>query len=170
MDRGLARRSWHCGNGARIAERELREPGIGVDRRLRLFLGRLGLLLALGFDNGFVFRGQDFRATQIFVGVDVPLLLGLVFAGAFLARGFGYILGGPGTALRSAKNRQEQRAIVNPQRRGWRRETRLCTWGLLELEEVSDCHLPTDFGGTSDSEILLERLARCYRNFVGKKY
>jgi len=24
--------------------------------------------------------------------------------------------------------------MVNPQRRGWRSETRLCTWGLLELE------------------------------------
>jgi hypothetical protein len=86
-----------------IAERELCEPGIGVDRRLSLFLGRLGLLLALGFDEGFVFRGQDFRATQIFVGVNVLLLLGLVFAGALLARGFGYILGGLGAALCGAE-------------------------------------------------------------------
>jgi hypothetical protein len=86
-----------------IAERELCEPGVGVDGRLCLFLGRLELLFALGFDNGFVFRGQDFRATQIFVGVNVLLLLGLVFAGAFLARGFGYILGGLGAALCGAE-------------------------------------------------------------------
>jgi len=59
--------------------------------------------------------------------------------------------------------------MVNPQRRGWRSETRLCTWGLLELERsvIAICR-PTS--GTSDSEILLERLARCYRNFVGKRY
>jgi hypothetical protein len=86
-----------------IAERELRKFGVGVKWRLGLFLIECGLLLALGFDNGFVFRGQDFRATQIFVGVNVPLLLGLVFAGALLTRGFGYILGGLGAALRSAE-------------------------------------------------------------------
>jgi hypothetical protein len=86
-----------------IAERELRQFGVGVKWRLGLLLIERGLLLALGFDNGFVFRGQDFRATQIFVGVNVLLLLGLVFAGAFLARGFGYILGGLGPALRSAE-------------------------------------------------------------------
>jgi hypothetical protein len=86
-----------------IAERELRQFGVGVKWRLGLLLIERGLLLALGFDNGFVFRGQDFRATQIFVGVNVLLLLGLVFAGALLTRGFGYILGGLGAALRSAK-------------------------------------------------------------------
>ena len=45
-----------------IAERELREAGISVDGSLSLFLDGRGLLLALGFDNGFVFRDQDFRA------------------------------------------------------------------------------------------------------------
>jgi hypothetical protein len=87
-----------------VAERELREPGIGVDGRLSLFLGRLELLLAPGFDQGFVFRGQDFGTAQIFVGVNVLLLFGLVFAGALLARGFGYVLGGLGAALYSAKD------------------------------------------------------------------
>jgi len=82
-----------------IAERELRESSVGVDGRLSLFFGWLGLLLALGFDEGFVFRGQDFPAAQIFVGVNVLLLLGLVFADALLARGFGYILRGLGAAL-----------------------------------------------------------------------
>jgi hypothetical protein len=84
-----------------IAERELRDCGVGVDGYL--FLGRPGLLLAVGFGEGFVFWGQDFRATQIFVGVNVLLLPGLVFAGAFLARGFGYILGGLGAALCGAE-------------------------------------------------------------------
>ena len=86
-----------------IAERELRQFGVGVKWRLGLFLIERGLLLALGFDEGFVFRSQDFRATQIFVGVNVPLLLGLVFAGALLTRGFGYILGGLGAALCGAE-------------------------------------------------------------------
>jgi len=86
-----------------ISERELCEPGIGVDGRLSLFLGGLGLLLALGFDKGFVFRGQDSRAAQIFVGVKVLFLLRLLFARSLLTRGFGYILGGLGAALRSAQ-------------------------------------------------------------------
>lgn len=75
-----------------IAEWELCETGVGVDRSLRLLLGRLGLLLSLSLDEGFVFGSQDFRAAQIFVGVNVLLLSGLVFAGALLARGFGYVL------------------------------------------------------------------------------
>ena len=86
-----------------VAERELRQAGISVEWRLSLFLGRLGLLLVLGFDEGFVFRGQDFRAAQIFVGVNVLLFLGLIFAGALLTRGFGYVLGGLGAALCSAE-------------------------------------------------------------------
>ncbi len=87
-----------------IAERELRDCGVCVDRYLCLFLGRPGLLLAVGcFGQGFVFCGQDFCATQIFVGVNVLLLPGLVFASAFLARGFGYILGGLGAALCGAE-------------------------------------------------------------------
>jgi hypothetical protein len=85
-----------------VAERELRDCGVCVDGYLCLFLGRPGLLPAVGFGEGFVFRGQDFRATQIFVGVNVLLLPGLVFAGAFLARGFGYI-GGLGAALCGAE-------------------------------------------------------------------
>jgi hypothetical protein len=86
-----------------VAERELGDCGVRVDRYLCLFLGRPGLLLAVGFGQGFVFWGQDFRATQVFVGVNVLLLPGLVFAGAFLARGFGYILGGLGAALCGAE-------------------------------------------------------------------
>ena len=86
-----------------IAERELRDCGVCVDGYLCLFLGRPGLLLAVGFGEGFVFWGQDFCATHIFVGVDVLLLPGLVFAGAFLAPGFGYILGGLGAALCGAE-------------------------------------------------------------------
>ena len=85
-----------------IAERKLRQCRIGVDGRLSLFLGGLGLL-ALGFDEGFVFRGQDSRAAQIFVSVNVLFLLRLLFASALLACGFGYILGVLGTALRSAE-------------------------------------------------------------------
>jgi hypothetical protein len=86
-----------------IAERKLRQRSIGVDGRLGLFLDGRGLLLALGLDKGFVVRGQDFRAAQIFIGVNVLLLLRLLFAGALLACGFGYILGGLGAALRSAE-------------------------------------------------------------------
>ena len=87
-----------------IAERELGETGVGVDGRLSLFLDGRGLLAALGSHEGFVFRGQDFRAVQIFVGVNVFLLFRLLlFAGALLARGFGYILGVLGAALRSAE-------------------------------------------------------------------
>jgi len=82
-----------------IAERELCEPGIGVDGRLSLFLDGQGLLFPPGFHKGFVVRGQDFRAAQIFVGVNVLLLFGLLFAGAFVARGFGYILGRAGATL-----------------------------------------------------------------------
>ena len=83
-----------------IAERKLRQRGIGVDGRLSLFLDGHGLLLPPGFHKGFVVRGQDFRAAQIFVGVNVLLLFGLLFASAFLARGFGYILGSAGATLR----------------------------------------------------------------------
>jgi len=87
-----------------IAERELGEPGVGVDGRLRLFFGGRGLLFALGFHDGFVFRGQDFRAVQVFVGVNVFLLLRLLlFTGALLARGCGYILRILSAALRSAE-------------------------------------------------------------------
>lgn len=45
--------------------------------------------------------------------------------------------------------------MVNPHRSGWRSETRLCTCGLVELERSVLAILPTDFGGTSDGEILL---------------
>ena len=87
-----------------IAERELGETGVGIDGRLGLFLGGRGLLLALGFHKGFVIWSQDSRAAQIFVGVNVLLLFRLLlFAGALLARGFGYILGVLGAALRSAE-------------------------------------------------------------------
>jgi hypothetical protein len=86
-----------------IAEGELRDCGICVGGYLRLLFDRRGSLRALGFDEGFVVRGQDFRAAQIFVGVNVLLLLRLIFVSAFLARGFGYILGGLGAALRSAE-------------------------------------------------------------------
>jgi hypothetical protein len=86
-----------------IAERELRDCGLCVHGYLYLFFGWPGLLLAVGFGQGFVFRSQDFRATQIFVDVNVLSLLGLVFAGAFLARGFGYIQGGLGAALCGAE-------------------------------------------------------------------
>jgi hypothetical protein len=82
-----------------IAERALREAGISVDGSLNLFLDGRGLLLPLGFDERFVFRSQDFRAAQVFAGVNVLLLLDLVFADTFLARGFGYILGVLGAAL-----------------------------------------------------------------------
>ena len=81
----------------------MRECGIRVDRCLGLFFGGRGLLAALGFDAGFVVRGQDFRAAQIFVDVNVLLLLRLIFVSALLARDFGYILGGLGAALRSAE-------------------------------------------------------------------
>jgi len=87
-----------------IAERELGKTGVGVDGRLRLLFGRRGLLFAFGFNDSFVLVGQNFRAAQIFVGVNVLLLFRLLlFAGALLARGFGYILGALGAALRSAE-------------------------------------------------------------------
>jgi hypothetical protein len=85
-----------------IAERQLRQVSAGIERRFALFLIERGLLLALGFDAGFVVRSQDFCATQIFVCVNVLRFLRL-FACALLARGFGYILGGAGAALRSAE-------------------------------------------------------------------
>ena len=97
-----------------IAERQLRECGIGVDRCLGLFLCGRGLLAALRFDAGFIVRSQDFRATQIFIGVNVLLLLRLLFVSAFLARGFGHILGGLGTALRSAEKQAGAKSDCEP--------------------------------------------------------
>src|SRR5258707_14237184 len=85
-----------------IAERQLRECGIGVDRCLGLFFGGRGLLATLGFDAGFVVRSQDLRATKIFVSVNVLGILCL-FAFALLARGFGHILGGLAAALCGAE-------------------------------------------------------------------
>ena len=49
--------------------------------------------------------------------------------------------------------------MVNPQRSGWRSETRLCTCGLLELERSVLAICQPTAGGTSDGEILLEREA-----------
>ena len=138
-----------------IAKGELCESGIGVHGRLSLLLGRLGLLLALGFDEGFVFRGQDFRAPQIFFGVNVLLLFDLVFAGALLARGFGYVPGGLGAALRGA---EKQTGADNDGKSATKRLAERNPPVHLRLAgtgEVSVCHLPTDFGGTSDGEILL---------------
>ena len=77
----------------------MRELPVRVDGRLGLFLDGRGLLLASGFHASFVVQGQDFRAAQIFVGVDVFLFLLLLLASPLLARGFGYILGGLGAAF-----------------------------------------------------------------------
>ncbi len=46
-----------------------------------------------------VLRRQDFRAPQIFVGVNVLGFSGLLFARAFLTRSFGYVLGASRPAL-----------------------------------------------------------------------
>jgi hypothetical protein len=85
-----------------IAEGQLRQFSAGVERRFALLLIERGLLLALCIHAGFVIRSQDFRATQIFVGVNVLGFLRL-FAAALLARGFGYILRGTGAALRCSQ-------------------------------------------------------------------
>jgi hypothetical protein len=81
-----------------IPQRELPDLSVRVHERLGLLLEGCGLLLAPGFDAGFVVRGQDFRAVQIFVGINVLLLL-RVFARSFLASGFSDILGRLGAAL-----------------------------------------------------------------------
>ena len=70
----------------------MRQFGVSVERRFRLFRIGRGLLFAPGFDAGCVVRRQNFRAAQIFIGVNVLLFSGLLFASAFLASGFGYIL------------------------------------------------------------------------------
>jgi hypothetical protein len=85
-----------------IPQRELSDLSVRVHGRLGLLLDGCGLLLlAPGFDAGFVVRGQDFRAVQVFVGINVLLLL-RVFARSFLASGFSNILGRLGAALRGA--------------------------------------------------------------------
>jgi hypothetical protein len=85
-----------------IAERELWQVSIGIERRFGLFPIACSLLFALGLDASFIVRSQDFCATQIFVCVNV-LGFPRFFACALLARGFGYILGGAGAALRSTE-------------------------------------------------------------------
>src|SRR5258708_23798094 len=96
-----------------IAERQLRECGIGVDRCLGLFFGGRGLLATLGFEAGFIVGSQDLRATKIFVSVNVLGILCL-FAFALLARGFGHILGGLGAALRSAEKQTRAKNDCEP--------------------------------------------------------
>ncbi len=129
-----------------IAERQLRECRIGVDRCLGLFFGGPGLLAALGFDAGFIVRSQDLRTTKIFVSVNVLGILCL-FAFAFLARGFGYILGGLGAALcgtekqTGAKNDCES-ASKRLAERHPRMHVRLAGTG-----EVSFCHCQPTAGG-----------------------
>ena len=98
------------------------------------------------------------------------LFLGLVFAGALLARGFGYILGVLGATLCGA---EKQTGAENDGKSATKRlpernppvHVRLAGTG-----EVSACHFADRLRGTSDGEILLERLSSCYGNFVGKKY
>jgi hypothetical protein len=129
-----------------IAERQLRECRIGVDRRLGLFFGGPGLLGALGFDARFIVRSQNLRATQIFVSVNVLGFLCL-FAFAFLARGFGYILGGLGAALRSAeKETGAKNDCVSASKRLAKRHPRMHV-RLAGTGEVSFCHCQPTAGG-----------------------
>ncbi len=60
--------------------------------------------------------------------------------------------------------------MVNPQRSGWRSETRLCTCGLLELERSVLAICRPIAVGTSNGEILLESQAPSQWNLLGKKY
>ncbi len=132
-------------------------------------IGR-GLLFAPGFDAGFVVGSQNFRASQIFVGVNVLLFLGLLFASAFLARGFGYILG-----LRAALRSAEKQAGTNNDgepaaKRLAERHPRMQVQFAC-AEEVSAFHLPTDYRGELPmSGILLEARVRANGNFLGKRY
>ena len=84
-----------------VTEGQLPDLAVRIHERLRLLFRVCGLLQASGFDSGGVVGRQDFCAAQIFVGINVFRFLRL-FARAFLAGGFGYILGSPGAALRGA--------------------------------------------------------------------
>ena len=82
-----------------VAERKLRKIGAGIQRSFRRLLERSNSLFAPGLHARFVLGRQDFRAPQVFVGVNVLGFSGLLFARAFLARGFGYVLGASRPAL-----------------------------------------------------------------------
>src|SRR5260370_8758180 len=123
-----------------IAKGQVSELRVRVDGRVGLFLHGRGLLLASGFDARFVVRGEDVRAVQIFIGVDVFLFVLLLLARPLLARGFGYILRGAGAALgcagkqTRAKNDRESAA----KRRAERHPRVLVR--LAETGEVSTRH------------------------------
>jgi hypothetical protein len=78
-----------------IAERSTSGKRFGVDGVRRFFIGGRSLLIFLGFDLRAIFRSENFRALQIFFGVNVLgfFLLGFL-TGVFLFGGVGNILGG----------------------------------------------------------------------------
>ena len=89
-----------------IAERKLRDFDAGVERRLRCVTGRRGLQAPQGCEASFVFRRQNFCAAQVIFRIDVLHSLGLLPAGAFLARSFRSIL----CLLSAATRRAEKQA------------------------------------------------------------
>src|SRR5260370_31631796 len=109
-------------------------------------IGR-GLLFAPGFDAGFVVGSQNFRASQIFVGVNVLLFLGLLFASAFLARGFGYILRGLRAALRSAEKQAGTNNDGEPAAKRLAGRQPRVQVQVVCAEEVSAFSFPTDYRG-----------------------
>jgi hypothetical protein len=138
-----------------VAQRKLRQIAGGIQNGGELF-ARDNLLFSAGGEARFVFRCQDLPAPQIVFGVNVILLLRLLFARALLARRFRGTLRLLGAALGSAKKqagaeKDGEAAAKRPPQRHRCMHTMLAATG-----EVSARHFPTHFERNFDGKILLK--------------
>jgi hypothetical protein len=154
-----------------VAKRKLWQIDAGVQRRLRLFSGRIRINWF--FFRGealFVFRRQDLRSREIVVRINVFGALGLRSPCALLARGLGHVL----RFLRAAMRRAEKQARAehdceSAAQRLSQRHLRVQVMLAGTTEGSIHRFRPTS-RGTFDAGILPEGVLRANGNFLGKRY